>query len=249
MAAPTPALDDEEAALAAIGIHVAGPQFDALRAACTPIARRIAAEGHKIVGLVPADDRIAVPAVMIHLGLALFLYAYLLALAIRLAWPQQVAPAAAPVRRGLGWLLGLLALTLLSGGFVAGLNAGLVYNTYPLMDGRLVPDGYWFQDPWYLNPFENLAAVQFNHRLLATLTLILATAGAVLAFRDLPRGRVRGAVMGGTVGVVAATVVSVKVAAAEVVVTTAVVVMVVAAVPVDGVVRRVDEVLSLTGPG
>ena len=60
---------------------------------------------------------------------------------------------------------------------------------------------------------------------------------------------VRGAVMGGTVGVVAATVVSVKVAAAEVVVTTAVVVMVVAAVPVDGVVRRVDEVLSLTGPG
>ncbi len=71
MAAPTPALDDEEAALAAIGIHVAGPQFDALRAACTPIARRIAAEGHKIVGLVPADDRIAVPAVMIHLGLAL----------------------------------------------------------------------------------------------------------------------------------------------------------------------------------
>jgi hypothetical protein len=66
-----PTTQSEEAALAAIGIRVTGPELAELRAACSQIARRIHAGGHKIVGLVPADDKIAVPAVMIHLGLAL----------------------------------------------------------------------------------------------------------------------------------------------------------------------------------
>jgi len=125
-----------------------------------------------------------------HLGLALALYGYVLWLAFRMAWP---APPAAPqsrgLRGGLKGLLHLLILTILSGAFVAGLNAGLTYNTWPLMDGRLVPDGYWFQDPWYLNPFENIAAVQFNHRLLTALVAILAVALWIRSWRlDLPAG-------------------------------------------------------------
>ncbi|MBT6139484.1 MAG: heme A synthase [Rhodospirillaceae bacterium] len=68
----------------------------------------------------------------------------------------------------------LVSLTILAGAFVAGLDAGFIYNTFPLMDGRLVPVDYGALSPWWLNPLENEAAVQFNHRLLAALTLALA---------------------------------------------------------------------------
>ncbi|MBT3989995.1 MAG: heme A synthase [Rhodospirillaceae bacterium] len=63
-------------------------------------------------------------------------------------------------------------VTMMSGGFVAGLDAGLTYNTYPLMDGDIVPDGLWAMSPWYLNLFENITTVQFNHRILAHLTVL-----------------------------------------------------------------------------
>ncbi len=114
-----------------------------------------------------------------HLALALLIYGALLVTAARLLMP---APAASPdartarLRRALGGFLALAALTILSGGFVAGLNAGLTYNTFPLMDGDLVPGGYGALSPWFLNLFENVAAVQFNHRLLAVATLVVAIA-------------------------------------------------------------------------
>jgi cytochrome c oxidase assembly protein subunit 15 len=71
-------------------------------------------------------------------------------------------------------LTALALMTLASGGFVAGINAGLVYNTFPLMDGELMPSGYGLMAPWVLNLFENEIAVQFNHRLLGVLTVGLA---------------------------------------------------------------------------
>ncbi len=58
-----------------------------------------------------------------------------------------------------------------TGAFVAGLHAGLIYNTFPLMDGRLVPKGMWIMEPWYSNIVENVTTVQFIHRLSA---LVLA---------------------------------------------------------------------------
>ena len=64
-----------------------------------------------------------------------------------------------------------MSLTIVAGGFVAGLNAGLTYNTFPLMDGSFVPAGYGQLEPFVRNWFENVAAVQFDHRLLATVTL------------------------------------------------------------------------------
>ena len=70
-------------------------------------------------------------------------------------------------------LLCLVLLTIVSGGFVAGLNAGLIFNTFPLMGGNWVPDGVMALSPWYLNLFENMVAVQFNHRLLATCAAVL----------------------------------------------------------------------------
>ena len=83
----------------------------------------------------------------------------------------------------LGVTVGAVALTILAGGFVAGLKAGLIYNTFPLMDGRLVPQGYASLHPFVRNWFENLAAVQFDHRLLATLTACLALATAAALWR------------------------------------------------------------------
>lgn len=67
----------------------------------------------------------------------------------------------------------LLSVTALSGAFVAGMDAGHAYNTFPLMNGKLIPDEYWselFQG--WRNMFENTAAVQFHHRVLAISTLV-----------------------------------------------------------------------------
>jgi cytochrome c oxidase assembly protein subunit 15 len=73
---------------------------------------------------------------------------------------------------------------MVSGGFVAGLNAGLIFNSFPLMGGSLIPEGIGALSPWYLNPLENMVTVQFNHRRLAMLT-------AVLLFAWYLRGRAR----------------------------------------------------------
>jgi cytochrome c oxidase assembly protein subunit 15 len=72
--------------------------------------------------------------------------------------------------------LGLSALVfvmVLSGGFVAGIRAGFAYNTFPLMNGHLVPPEYLMLEPWWRNLFNNMAAVQFNHRIIAWLLFVL----------------------------------------------------------------------------
>ena len=70
-------------------------------------------------------------------------------------------------------LTGLLLLTIVSGGFVAGLKAGMIFNTFPLMGGEWIPQGISALTPWYLNLFENRVTVQFVHRVLAIGTGIL----------------------------------------------------------------------------
>lgn len=62
-----------------------------------------------------------------------------------------------------------------AGAFVAGLDAGHAYNTFPLMAGRIIPEEYWAMDGWR-NAFENTAAVQLHHRALALTTLACVTA-------------------------------------------------------------------------
>jgi cytochrome c oxidase assembly protein subunit 15 len=75
-------------------------------------------------------------------------------------------------RRSAEAIIALVAVTIVAGGFVAGLKAGLTYNTFPLMDGGFVPAGYAQLQPFLVNWFENVAAVQFNHRLLAETTAL-----------------------------------------------------------------------------
>lgn len=113
---------------------------------------------------------------VVHLSLALVLYAALLWTALSLWRADAPAPTVSPALwRWTATTCALVAVTVVAGGFVAGLRAGLTYNTWPLMDGRWVPDGYALLDPALRNLTENVAAVQFNHRLLATLTALAAS--------------------------------------------------------------------------
>lgn len=114
-----------------------------------------------------------------HLGAAILIYGYLLWLAWSLLWPQSSGgPTQETARwRGAIALTFLVVLTILAGGFVAGLNAGLTYNTFPLMDGRLIPEGLFATSPFWLSFFEDVTTVQFIHRVLALITL-----AAVMAF-------------------------------------------------------------------
>ncbi len=130
-------------------------------------------------------DAIAVAPVRLvaHLLLALMLYAVVLWTALTLLPPGPKAEQASLVLKGFTWgTLGLVALTIAAGGFVAGLHAGLVYNTFPLMDGRLVPEGYAAQEPFVRNLMANIPAVQFNHRLLASATLLSAVGLVIVAW-------------------------------------------------------------------
>jgi cytochrome c oxidase assembly protein subunit 15 len=108
-----------------------------------------------------------------HFLLALAIFSYALWLALTLLRRGAIAdPAAARLRPHL-WLTALcLALTLSFGGFVAGLNGGLVYNSFPLMGGQIIP-GDAFQLPW--SPFEDPVTAQFIHRWLAIASVLLAT--------------------------------------------------------------------------
>ena len=109
-----------------------------------------------------------------HLGLAIILYGYLIwtALGVLGRGLERAYADLKPVKRSRG-LMVLIFVTILSGGFVAGLDAGFIYNTFPLMDGALIPEGLLEVTPLYLNPFENIITVQFDHRILAVSTFIL----------------------------------------------------------------------------
>lgn len=86
-------------------------------------------------------------------------------------WPiKDVAP---KLKTRTTLLFLLVFLQIIAGAFVAGTHAGLSYNTWPLMDGGLVPSGYFAMNPWWANMFENVASIQFNHRMLGYAVLIM----------------------------------------------------------------------------
>lgn len=110
-----------------------------------------------------------------HLAAALVIYSATVWIAAELLRPtlRRLDPSLARFRgRAIG-VLAMTALTAVAGAFVAGLRAGHAYNTFPLMGGHLVPINYGRLSPWWRNMFENIPAVQFNHRVVATLTLLL----------------------------------------------------------------------------
>lgn len=104
-----------------------------------------------------------------HLTLAMAIFAYVLWLRFSLGYNFKTRFGLADVT------LILVFLQIAGGGFVAGLNAGQGYNTWPLMDGSVLPIGLFAMQPWWYNAFENALTVQFDHRLLAYLIFGLAS--------------------------------------------------------------------------
>lgn len=107
-----------------------------------------------------------------HLSLAIIIYVAMLWVAVGLLRGRPVPDPALRLRDPVSWrlflaLVVLIIVQVVFGGFVAGLKAGFIYNTWPLMDGGIVPGGIWFMDPWWVNFLENHATVQFVHRMVA----------------------------------------------------------------------------------
>jgi len=106
----------------------------------------------------------------IHLVMAFFILGYLLWVALDIVSPRINRPSSS-LRGHAAAVLVTVFVTAFAGGLVAGLRAGLDDNTWPLMGDSFVPEGLCDLTPWWLNTFENIAAVQFDHRMLAYLTV------------------------------------------------------------------------------
>ncbi|WP_068495673.1 COX15/CtaA family protein [Paramagnetospirillum marisnigri] len=124
-----------------------------------------------------------------HLGLAFLIHGWMFWMALGILADLAESPRRLPeggramARSWLHLLLILVVVTLLFGGLVAGLRAGLVFNTWPLMDGQLIPKGLFATGIHEL--FEDHMTVQFTHRTLAEITVVVALGGWWLCWRRL----------------------------------------------------------------
>ena len=126
-----------------------------------------------------------------HLCAAVLIFGYIFWVAIGLH-PRgaHVAAGTQSIKASSAVLVAGLFLQIALGAFVAGLDAGQGYNTWPLMDGALIPQGLGAMSPAYLNLFENALTVQFDHRILAYIMIIWALIHAVLAIRRCGTGSI-----------------------------------------------------------
>ncbi len=121
-----------------------------------------------------------------HLGLAVLIYAWIVWLVVEPGKGRDPASDGSGFRSAAiaaGALAALIYLQIILGAFVAGIDAGMAYNTWPLMDGAIVPSGLMLMTPWYLNPFENALAVQFNHRIVAYVIAVFAVLHVISVLR------------------------------------------------------------------
>jgi cytochrome c oxidase assembly protein subunit 15 len=122
----------------------------------------------------------------VHLTVACLIFA-----AVTWVWralSRHSGPPYAPGGQSLfaGVIVFFVLLQIYLGALVAGLDAGLAYNTWPLMDGAIVPSGLTVLQPVWLNAFENAKAVQFLHRMNAYLVLLLVFVNMLWLTRSLP---------------------------------------------------------------
>jgi len=108
-----------------------------------------------------------------HLGLAFLIYGFMLWVALDLLFRER-GLASDTMRGRASGMLAIIWLMVLSGALVAGIKAGYAYNTWPLMNGKIVPDEIMLIEPWYANIAYNMATVQFIHRCLALIIALMA---------------------------------------------------------------------------
>lgn len=124
-----------------------------------------------------------------HLTLACIIFAAIVWTALRLGNRTDIE-APGRIRGTAIVLLALVFLQVVFGALVAGLRGGLIYNTWPLIDGALVPaaERLWFLSPAWVNLFDNVLTVQFVHRLLAYVLFALSLLHAADVARTLRGG-------------------------------------------------------------
>jgi len=108
-----------------------------------------------------------------HLVAAFLIYSYMFWVALSLLYPAPGGAARHPWFGKTAAVTGLIACTIVSGGFVAGLKAGKIYNTFPMMGDHWLPPGLMSLQPAWRNLFDNAVTAQFDHRLLALITLAI----------------------------------------------------------------------------
>ena len=117
------------------------------------------------------DPRVSSVRLAAHLGLAFLIYGFMFWIALGLLNPVRV-PASDEARRRAGLLVGLVFVMVLSGALVAAIRAGFAYNTWPLMNGAWIPPDIAVVEPWWRNFLDNMATVQFVHRVIAMVVLL-----------------------------------------------------------------------------
>ena len=105
-----------------------------------------------------------------HLVAAFIIYAYMFWVALSLLFPRAENASKHPWYGKTLALFVLVSTTVISGGFVAGLKAGKIYNTFPMMGDHWFPPGLIALEPFWRNFFDNMTTVQFDHRYLAITT-------------------------------------------------------------------------------
>lgn len=129
-----------------------------------------------------------------HLGLAIFLLALSFWYALELGTLRGLnadAPTMPNRKRGgfVWFLLIVIFVQILLGALVAGTDAGLAYNTWPLMGDLFIPDGLYDLMPAWLSAFEDVTTIQFNHRMLAYFIVVLVVLQAVFVYRSPSSGK------------------------------------------------------------
>ncbi len=128
-----------------------------------------------------------------HLGLAVAIYAGMLWIAFGLLFPagNTYRVAAGPYAPWSVALVVLVYLMILSGGLVAGTDAGFSYATWPRMGPTFVPAGLYGTTPAWLAAFEDVTTIQFNHRMFAYFLFVVINLFALLVWRSEAGGRSR----------------------------------------------------------
>jgi heme a synthase len=120
------------------------------------------------------DPRVSHYRLTAHLGLAVAIFAAMFWIALDMLRPRAAAARAVPaLSRSALALVAVVFVMILSGGLVAGIRAGYAYNTFPLMNGHFMPPEIFMIEPWHRNFFDNMATVQFDHRLIAWVLMIV----------------------------------------------------------------------------
>ena len=109
-----------------------------------------------------------------HLFLAFLLIAYVFWLKLKLEAKNISAAYSKSIASHINPIFFLYIIQVIFGAFIAGTKAGLLWNTFPLMEGRLIPEGLLALEPLYSNFFNNMKMFQFCHRLIGTFLLIYA---------------------------------------------------------------------------